>query len=154
MRDTRGWAARFDFVDAFLLRRLGDSPRMNPGIEWSWHHLYATHGRASIGAMATELGWSHRRLISRFREHIGLTPKLLARVIRFDRATTALRARAARGLADIAFDCGYADQAHLNREFRELAGTSPSRFRASVQPSGSVAPLASISSKTRRARPE
>ena len=139
MRDTPGWAARFDLVDAFLLRRHADSPRMHPGIEWSWHHLNATRGRASIGAMATELGWSHRRLISRFREHIGLTPKLLARVIRFDRATTALRVRGARGLAEIAFDCGYADQAHLNREFRQLAGTSPSRFRASVQPSGSVA---------------
>jgi AraC-like DNA-binding protein len=139
MCDTPGWAARFDLVDAFLLRRLADSARVHPEIEWSWHHLYTTHGRASIGAMATELGWSHRRLISRFREQIGLTPKLLARVIRFDRATTALRAREARGLAEIAFDCGYADQAHLNREFTEFAGTSPSRFCASVQTSGSVA---------------
>jgi AraC-like DNA-binding protein len=139
MREARSWAARFDLVDGFLLRRLADSPRVHPEIEWSWHHLYATHGRASIGAMATQLGWSHGRLISRFREQIGLTPKVFARVIRFDRATTALRAREARGLAEIAYDCGYADQAHLNREFRELGGTSPSRFRASLQPYGSVA---------------
>ena len=90
--------------------------------------------------MARRLGWSHRRLISRFREQIGLIPKLLARVIRFDRATTALRAPEARDLAEIAFDCGYAGQAHLNREFREFAGTSPSRIRASVQSPGRSPP--------------
>jgi transcriptional regulator GlxA family with amidase domain len=89
--------------------------------------------------MAKELGWSHRRLIARFRDQIGLTPKLLARIIRFDHAVTALRASPVRGLAELAFECGYADQAHLNREFRELAGTSPTEFRAARLDSGAIA---------------
>ena len=131
--DARGWTERFDLVDAFLLRLLAGSRPPDPGIEWSWRHLYETQGQASIGEMSTELGWSHRRLIARFREQIGLAPKALARVIRFDRAVTALRDSKPRGLADIAYDCGYADQAHLTREFRELAGISPKRFRDATQ---------------------
>jgi len=139
LREARRWSERFDLVDSFLTRRLADSRPTHPGIEWSWHHLYNTHGRAPIGEIAEALGWSHRRLIARFREQIGLTPKLLARVIRFDRAVTAIRASGVRGLAEIAFECGYSDQAHLNREFRELAGTSPTTFRAARLDSGGIA---------------
>jgi len=139
LREARRWSERFDLVDSFLTRRLADSRPTHPGIEWSWHHLYNTHGRAPIGEIAEALGWSHRRLIARFREQIGLTPKLLARVIRFDRAVTAIRASRVRGLAEIAFECGYSDQAHLNREFRELAGTSPTTFRAARLDSGGIA---------------
>jgi AraC-like DNA-binding protein len=139
LREARRWSERFDLVDSFLTRRLADSRPTHPGIEWSWHHLYNTHGRAPIGGIAEALGWSHRRLIARFREQIGLTPKLLARVIRFDRAVTAIRASGVRGLAEIAFECGYSDQAHLNREFRELAGTSPTTFRAGRLDSGGIA---------------
>jgi AraC-like DNA-binding protein len=138
LRDTAAWGERFDLVEAFLVRRLADSLPPSPGVEWSWHRLRLTGGRASIGALATELGWSHRRLISRFREAIGLAPKTAARVLRFDRAVSALRA-SPDGLAEIAFDCGYFDQAHLNRDFRELAGTTPTAFVGAQRESGAVA---------------
>src|SRR5262245_25708892 len=137
LRETTDWTTRFDLVDSFLLRRLADARQADPGVAWSWRHLYSTHGRAPIAGIATELGWSHRRLIARFREQVGLTPKALARVIRFDRAVAALRGRA--GLAEIAYDCGYADQAHLTREFGELAGVSPKRFRDAMSDSGALA---------------
>jgi AraC-like DNA-binding protein len=137
LRDATTWDERFDLVDSFLLRRIAESRPPDPGVAWSWRHLYETHGCTPIGPMATELGWSHRRLIARFREQIGLSPKALARVMRFDRAVAALRGPA--GLAEIAYDCGYADQAHLTREFSELAGLSPKRFRNAVGDSGAIA---------------
>lgn len=108
-------------------------------MEWSWQRLRGTGGRASIGALAAELGWSHRRLIARFREQIGLAPKTVARVLRFDRAVAALGSTSSRGLAEIAFACGYFDQAHLNRDFRELAGTTPTAFLGSRLRSGGIA---------------
>jgi AraC-like DNA-binding protein len=139
LREAHSWPERFDLVEAFLAQRLTDSLPPSPGVEWSWHRLRRTGGRASIGELAAELGWSHRRLIARFREQIGLAPKTVARVLRFDRAVAALGSSASRGLAEIAYDCGYFDQAHLNRDFRELAGTTPTVFLRSKLDSGGVA---------------
>src|SRR5207302_9762038 len=120
------------------VRRLADSTSPLPAVEWSWEHLRRTGGRAPIGTLADELGWSHRRLIARFQEQIGLAPKTLARVIRFDRAVSLLRARGRSSLAEIAYDCGYFDQAHMNRDFRELAGMTPVTFLAAELGSGAV----------------
>jgi AraC-like DNA-binding protein len=139
LQETDSWAQRFDLVEGLLAHRLADSLAPAPEVEWSWQRLRRTGGRASIGALAAELGWSHRRLIARFREQIGLAPKTAARVLRFDRAVAALGSAEAESLAEIAFDCGYFDQAHLNRDFRELAGTTPSAFLGSKRDSGGVA---------------
>jgi len=139
LREARSWSARFELLDDFLLRRLARSVDPSPEIEWSWARLHGSHGRAPIHELADELGWSHRRLIARFRDQIGLAPKTFARVIRFDRAVKQLRAPTTRNLAEIAFDCGYFDQAHLNREFREFAGTTPGAFAAARLDSGGIA---------------
>jgi AraC-like DNA-binding protein len=139
LRETLSWSARFDLVDDFLLRRLADSVDPSAEIEWSWARLHGSHGRAPIHELADELGWSHRRLIARFRDQIGLAPKTFARVVRFDRAVRQLRASTTRNFAEIAFDCGYFDQAHLNRDFREFAGTTPGAFVGAQLESGAVA---------------
>jgi AraC-like DNA-binding protein len=139
LREASSWSERFDLVESFLVRRLADSAPTSPAIEWSWRRLRLSHGRAPIAALANELGWSHRRLIARFREHVGLTPKAFARVIRFDRAVGLLGRAAGEGLAAVAFDCGYFDQAHMNRDFRELAGTTPALLVARRTEGGGVA---------------
>ena len=139
LRDTPSWEERFDLVERFLLGRLADSSPPAPEVTWSWHRLRRTGGRASIGELAAELGWSHRRLIARFREQIGLAPKAAARVLRFDRAVAALGSPRSLGLAEVATECGYFDQAHLNRDFRELAGTTPAAFVRARSESGAVA---------------
>ena len=76
-----------------------------------------------IPALAAAIGLSVRQLERRFRRHVGLTPKAFARVARFDRVVRLLGP--GRSLAELALDCGYADQAHFNHEFRALAGHSP-----------------------------
>jgi AraC-like DNA-binding protein len=139
LRDARSWSARFELLDEFLLRQLVRSVDPSPEVEWSWARLHGSHGRTPIRELADELGWSHRRLIARFRDQVGLAPKMFARVIRFDRAVRQLRAPTTRSLAEIALDCGYFDQAHLNREFREFAGTSPAAFAAARRDTGGIA---------------
>jgi AraC-like DNA-binding protein len=139
LRETRDWGERFDHVETFLSRRLALSPPPSPEIEWSWRELARTGGCVRIAALGEELGWSPRRLIARFREQIGLTPKAAAAVIRFDRAAGALRSPVPPSFATLAYRCGYADQAHLNREFRRFAGTTPSAFLTSVTEAGGVA---------------
>jgi AraC-like DNA-binding protein len=139
LRDARSWPSRFELLDDFLVRRLAGSVEPPPEVEWSWARLHGSHGRLPIHALADELGWSHRRLIARFRNEIGLAPKTFARVIRFDRAAGQLRGPATPSLAEIAFGCGYFDQAHLNRDFREFAGTTPASFVAAQREFGAVA---------------
>ncbi|TDV48923.1 helix-turn-helix transcriptional regulator [Actinophytocola oryzae] len=73
-----------------------------------------------VAAVADALGWSERQLHRRSLAAFGYGPKVLQRVVRFDRAVRA--ARRGTGLASVAHTVGYADQAHLAREVRALAG--------------------------------
>jgi AraC-like DNA-binding protein len=73
-----------------------------------------------VGAVADALGWSERQLHRRSLAAFGYGLKVLQRVLRFDRAVR--MARRGAGLADVAYAAGYADQAHLAREVRSLAG--------------------------------
>lgn len=87
--------------------------------------LDRTHGRVRIDALAERVGWTRKRLADRFRADFGLTPKPLARILRFRRAEALAAATARPDWADIAAACGYADQPHLVREYRRLAGHTP-----------------------------
>ena len=137
LRGAAGWPERFAILDAALLARLARADR-STGISAEtghvWRRLLQTSGAAPVRELAAETGWSERHLRSRFTEQIGLAPKPAARVIRFDGARRALQRRAAAGrplaLAELAAAHGYFDQAHLDRDFRLLAGCSPTRWVA------------------------
>lgn len=122
---TPSWDARFDLLDAHLLRlaRTFDRTVGAPEVTEAWRVITATRGKARVEAIARHVGWSRRNLEQRFRAELGLTPKQSARVVRFDRA----RRLAASGhpLAEVASATGYSDQAHLSREWRALAGQTP-----------------------------
>ena len=134
--DAGDWAARFDLLDAIVIERLAEAPRCSPDVVWAWRRLIETDGRVAIGALATELGRSHRHLTTRFREQVGLPPKTLARVLRFHRVVGLASGAGRPGWAEVAYDCGYYDQAHLNRDFREFAGSTPTEFLARLLPDG------------------
>jgi AraC-like DNA-binding protein len=82
-----------------------------------------------ISELVTDLGFSHRHLCASFTQASGLTPKLYQRLRRFNRALDRLQLAPERPLADLAADLGYADQAHLSRDFREFSSLSPAAFR-------------------------
>jgi AraC-like DNA-binding protein len=141
IRAAADWPGRFAVLDQILMARLTDpptgpavSPEPCTEVTYMWDRLVASGGRCSVGGLTAETGWSDRHLRGKFRAETGLTPKAAARVIRFDRARRLLQVRAASGalpsLADLAADCGYYDQAHLAREFRDLAGCPPSAWLA------------------------
>jgi AraC-like DNA-binding protein len=130
------WQARFALIDAFLVRRLAEAPRPAPGVEFAWRELSRTHGAVPVARLVEETGWSRRHLTARFREHVGLTPKVFGRILRFQRAARELVRPDGPSLAEIALDCGYYDQAHLNRDFREFAGRTPTELMAVRLPGG------------------
>ncbi|MEU0967297.1 AraC family transcriptional regulator [Streptomyces sp. NPDC005917] len=148
MAATGDWAARFDLLDAALLARLGSGPEPAPEVGHAWRLLYRSAGAIPIARIAAEVGWSQGYLIRRFTQQIGLTPKASARVLRF-RHAMALLGRGAASLSEISTACGYYDQAHLNREFRAIAGTTPGQMLAARRVEGALALSASAnSSKT------
>ena len=71
-----------------------------------------------IGDLATALGWSHRRLIARFRDTVGMPPKRVARIARFERLRRLIADDPELDWAYAAMACGYFDQAHLARDVR------------------------------------
>jgi AraC-like DNA-binding protein len=138
---TRLWdvttvEARFELLDRLIAARVADSRPFSEGVAWAWRRLRETRGRTPVGGLASELGWSHRRLLARFREQVGMPPKTIARVLRFENVSRALMSTPEPRLAELAFESGYYDQAHLNRDFRDFAGTTPSAFIASRLPAG------------------
>ena len=97
--------------------------------------LVASGGAADVAGVAREVGWSRRHLSERFRQEVGLAPKATARLVRFDLAKRMLSTSRRRvGLATVAAEAGYADQAHFTREFRDLAGESPPAWMARELP--------------------
>ncbi|OLE21708.1 MAG: hypothetical protein AUG44_26830 [Actinobacteria bacterium 13_1_20CM_3_71_11] len=132
LAEAPGWASRFALLDRALTERLDRGPRAAPEVGWAWRQLCRTGGRIGVAELAAGTGWSHRHLATRFRQQVGLSPKAFGRVLRFQRAVGLLGAPTRRTLAEIAATCGYFDQAHLNRDFRELAGATPTALRAEV----------------------
>ncbi|MGH9866581.1 MAG: DUF6597 domain-containing transcriptional factor [Candidatus Polarisedimenticolia bacterium] len=148
MQDTPRDDGRVDLLEHSLMRRLGTSRRRDAGIEWAVAEIEAACGRVDLAELARTLGRSRRQLERRFAAQVGLSPRTFARIIRFRRAVGAVRALPAGeppAWVDVALSCGYFDQSHMIRDFREFAGVPP---RAFVRQPRSLSDLMSHSSKT------
>ncbi|RKH69099.1 AraC family transcriptional regulator [Corallococcus interemptor] len=126
LAEARDWAARFALADAFLLRRAGRGPAVDAGVQWAVERIHQTGGQVDIATLASELGHSHKHLIHQFHEQVGLPPRRLARLLRFDRAVERIKSGGPVRWAELAVELGYFDQAHLNRDFRQFTGGPPS----------------------------
>ena len=150
LHDAPDWGARFELLDSVLVRRLDAARPASPDVAWAWRRLIESGGRLAVGELCEELGCSRKHMLRRFNEQVGVAPKTYARVLRFQRAVHMLGHRdgaswidegergAGRGMSwgEIALECGYFDQAHMNRDFRQFAGASPSELAASLLPDG------------------
>lgn len=121
--DVSSWQARFALTDALLARRHEAGPRVDPEVAWAWHRIVGSRGLARVDGLAAEVGWSRKRLWSRFRSQLGLPPKRAVKLVRFDHA--AHRLVAGEGAAHVAADAGYADQSHLHRDVMAFTGATP-----------------------------
>ena len=134
--DARSWDARFRCLDQALASRIRDPRDVPAGVRFAWDRLMASRGRARIGSIVQEVGWSQRHFSAQFTHELGISPKTFARVLRFGHVVRALRAGQATDLADLAVMVGYHDQSHLTRDVREFAGTTPGALRHSLLPDG------------------
>jgi AraC-like DNA-binding protein len=154
---ARSWADRFAAMESLIAERVADA-KIPASVTLAWRRLVAADGSIALGSLAAEMDCSHRTLIARFRAWVGLPPKTIARLLRFNRAMRSLdrlsrtreqgpvgkpyietgqaddRLAGAIQWADLAADCGYVDQPHLIKDFREFAGTTPDAFLRHMSP--------------------
>jgi AraC-like DNA-binding protein len=116
---------RLDALEAMLAARLPRARGVHPAIAEALDRFVVS---TNVGDMVHRSGYSHRFFNARFRESVGLTPKLYSRVLRFQRVLRHIFAEESSWL-DLALTAGYSDQAHFNREFKEFAGTTPTAYR-------------------------
>lgn len=132
------WDARFDLVEEVLAKRLAAARLDVRGVAWAASQIERSGGRVPIRALERELGWSPKRMIARFRDQIGVPPKLFSRIVRFDRLATRLRSGAAPRFTDLAQEFGYFDQSHLVRDVRQFTGVTPSEARNGLAETGGL----------------
>jgi AraC-like DNA-binding protein len=130
------WPDRFAACDEVLTRLADLDAVVAPELRHAWQMLVRSGGTAAVNALAAEVGWTRQHLARRFGDEFGLSPKAAARVVRFERARRMLQSTPSFvTIAQVAAACGYYDQAHLNRDFAELAGCTPTRWLAEELPS-------------------
>ncbi|HVS03116.1 MAG TPA: helix-turn-helix domain-containing protein [Thermoanaerobaculia bacterium] len=133
---TRDLRRRTLLLAAAVARHLDPTPAPCVAVRFVLSMLHASRGAASIRELVRATGFSHRWVTERFRAEIGLAPKAYARLVRFESAFERLCALEGVHWAEFALDCGYYDQAHLVREFRELAGATPGEVFRRRAPDG------------------
>lgn len=128
--DAFGWIAEY-LADSWHRR---DGVRVRPEVVHAWRLLQRSGGRASMAAVADRVGVTGRHLTTLFHREVGRSPKTVARLMRFERASTriadSVRRCATADLASIAASTGFSDQAHLTREFARFTGVPPSHWIA------------------------
>ncbi|HTU15095.1 MAG TPA: helix-turn-helix domain-containing protein [Solirubrobacterales bacterium] len=129
-------SARFGLLDRFFGSRLEDARSPVPSVTRALGRLKQSGGTIPIEALATEIGCSRRHLALGFKEQIGLSPKLLGRILRFERAVSLIDSARPVGWAEMARSCGYFDQAHLIRDFKQFSGSPPEEFARRRLPDG------------------
>jgi AraC-like DNA-binding protein len=138
-----GWHARFAVLDEVLTRCAGRTAEADDSMAYAWRRLVGSGGAVRVAELADEIGYSRRQLTKLFTREYGLTPKQAARVVRFERSWLLLRGlersqrhsphRDRLSLAKVAIKCGYYDQAHMAREWNDLAGCPPSAWLAAEE---------------------
>jgi AraC-like DNA-binding protein len=147
----KSWDDRFTAVETLIAERVL-SASVSGSAAWVWNRLSAANGRIALGQLMSEIECSQRHLIKEFRTYVGLSPKMVARLFRFNLAIRTLgglsRSRAGEDTgkpyieaaspraaggeeiswAEIATGAGYYDQPHFIKEFRHFAGSTPADF--------------------------
>lgn len=139
LADAASWEARFEILDGALRRGFSEGPEPRAEVAWAWHQLASSRGGVAVGDLADEIGWSRRHFAAQFRRHVGVPPKTFGRIVRFDKAVDMLVPPSGRSLTFVAAACGYADQAHMTRDFKEFAGVTPTEYARNWLPGSGTA---------------
>jgi AraC-like DNA-binding protein len=142
LREDTAWPMRFAHLERWLARRMQQAAP-NGIVTWACSRIRAASGSLAVAELARETGYGERHLGRLFAEHVGTSPKRFARLVRFEHLVAHLRQHPrARDWCRLARQFGFADQAHLVREVRSFAGTTPTALDPILAPFAPAVPEA------------
>ena len=139
---------KLHFVDALLCQRRLCA--IHPAVAWAAEQITRYPAMTRIALLAEEAGLSERRLGELFSSQIGINPKGFARLRRFQTVLSCVHTARQPDWCDLAMKTGYADQAHLIREFREFSGLSPTAYHGQRGHAPHLVPFPALSQNTSR----
>ena len=128
IRTASSHEARAEMVQQFLLARLKEYRKENEALDNAVKLIRESKGQLSINEVGQRTGLSKKQLERAFVPAVGTTPKTFARISRFLNICHHLEEHRKKSLTQLTYECGYFDQAHFIKEFREFSGYTPREF--------------------------
>jgi AraC-like DNA-binding protein len=111
-----------------MLARQSAQRQDRKGLDWAVRKFIAEPHIKGIGSVAANLGISHKHFIQRFKDEVGLTPKMFCRIRRFQEVLGQIQRSTKVEWADVAYSCGYYDQSHFVKDFIGFSGVNPTTY--------------------------
>lgn len=115
----------FGYVSAHLQ---GHNSTTDPAIAQALNEIIRSSGNITLKTLQDNLRLSERSLERRFKQSVGISPKLFARICRFQAALNQLTSGRYDKLSDVAYESGYADHSHFTRTFKAFTGVLPTEY--------------------------
>lgn len=128
--------AGFGLLERLLLARLDETPYGHEVVRYGVAEIARHHGALSIRTLSDQIGISQNHLLTQFKRMVGVSPKVLARLYRLQQVMRTIDPTKPVDWTWIAYECGYYDQAHFNKDFMAHLGLNPTdylRLRRRVQ---------------------
>lgn len=119
---------RINKLNIFLEKRLLPQTEFIDYVDYTVQQMKATDGNLSIKSLEPKLGISTRQLERLFRTKVGLSPKEMSKLIRLNRAFSSLETDPDISLTSLSYEAGYYDLSHFSRDFKSIAGISPTKL--------------------------
>jgi AraC-like DNA-binding protein len=120
---------QINVLSAFLVSSIHNNSAAHDAVtQYAVSEIWQMKGSVSLKDLQQKLRMTERSFERKFKQSVGISPKLFSRICRFQESLTQLRNNNYDKLSDIAYDNGYADQSHFIRSFKEFAGVSPIEY--------------------------
>ena len=123
-------AAKFRVLEEELVGRLRPGG-LHPAVLLALEKIRNGRAKIAVRDLCVATGYSSRRLGQLFGDEVGVGPKMLARILRFQRAVQWLHAGCEMRWDELALECGYCDQSHFANDFRDFSGMNLTAYSRS-----------------------
>jgi AraC-like DNA-binding protein len=136
LNDAEESTRRFAAAVAFVRERICGAQSPPPSVRAAVRSILVAQGNLRVASLAAEIGITRQQLARQFATHVGLSPKLFARVMRAQAVIARMGAAEVErgGWSEVALELGYYDQPHFIDDFKALTGTTPAEWSAISRP--------------------